>query len=70
MVHPNHSTHNPERKMKNPEFHKPFIQSLVFVAIVTIVSMVFSHIYIRKHLSSTIKPHDFTSAPSEFSTKQ
>jgi hypothetical protein len=50
--------------MKNDEFHVPFIKSLVVVAAVTIVSMVFVHHYIPKLYDSYQDSQEYTSSPS------
>ena len=50
--------------MKNDEFHVPFIQSLMVVAFVTIVSMVFAHHYIPKLYDSYQNSQEYTSSPS------
>jgi hypothetical protein len=50
--------------MKNDEFHVPFIKSLMVVATVTIVSMVFAHYYIPKLYDSYQNTQEYTSSPS------
>jgi len=50
--------------MKNDEFHIPFIKSLMVVAVVTIVSMVFAHHYIPKLYDSYQNSQEYTSSPS------
>ena len=47
------------------EFHIPFIKSLVFVAVVTIVSMVSVHIYLHKSLSLPQNTPVYTSSESQ-----
>jgi hypothetical protein len=42
--------------MRTNEFHKPFIQSLVLVAFVTVFGMVSSRYVINYYLSSKISP--------------
>jgi hypothetical protein len=50
--------------MKNEEFHVPFIQSLIVVAVVTVFTMSFTHYYIP-HLYNTYQnPQEYTSSPS------
>jgi hypothetical protein len=50
--------------MKNDEFHIPFIKSLMVVAFVTVVSMVFAHHYIPKLYDSYQNSQEYTSSPS------
>lgn len=50
--------------MKNDEFHVPFIQSLIIVAVVTVFSMSFVHYYIPKLYNSYQNPQEYTSGPS------
>ncbi len=50
--------------MNNQEFHIPFIKSLMVVAAVTIVSMVFAHHYIPKLYDSYQNSQEYTSLPS------
>jgi len=50
--------------MNNQEFHIPFIKSLMVVAAVTIVSMVFAHYYIPKLYDSYQNSQEYTSSPS------
>lgn len=50
--------------MNNQEFHIPFIKSLMVVAAVTIVSMVFAHHYIPKLYNSYHNSQEYTSSPS------
>jgi len=51
------------------EFHKPFIKSLVFCAIVTIVSMVCTRIFIENYMSSNKSTPSFTSQKSQVSSE-
>lgn len=51
----------------NEEFHKPFIKSLLVVAIGTVVFMVSSHFLVEYYFSHYSNTQVFTSAPSEFS---
>jgi len=53
---------------KIEEYHVPFIKSLVFIAVVTIVSMVSIHYFITKSLFSSIEPPTYTSQKSQDST--
>jgi hypothetical protein len=55
--------------MKNDEFHVPFIQSLVIVALVTVFSMTFAHFYIPKLYKSYQNSQEYTVAPSYNSAK-
>lgn len=50
--------------MKNDEFHVPFIQSLIIVALVTVFSMSFAHYYIPKLYDSYKNSQEYTSSPS------
>ena len=50
--------------MKNDEFHVPFIQSLIIVALVTVFSMSFAHYYIPKLYDSYQNSQEYTSSPS------
>lgn len=53
---------------KFAEYHVPFIKSLVFIAVVTIVSMVSIHYFIKNSLSSQPKSPIYTSQKSQDST--
>lgn len=55
--------------MKNDEFHVPFIQSLIIIAVVTVFSMSFAHYYIPKLYDSYQNPQQYTSGPSYNSAK-
>jgi hypothetical protein len=71
MVHFNNGPYHKERKMKNDDFHKPFIKSMMFVAFITIVSMISSHYlinYYGKHSISSIKTIEYSSQKSQDST--
>lgn len=50
--------------MKNTEFHKPFLQSLVFIGVVTIVSLLFAHYYVPKIINSYTKSVKYSSSSS------
>jgi hypothetical protein len=50
--------------MKNDEFHVPFIQSLIIVALVTVFTMSFAHYYIPKLYDSYHNSQEYTSLPS------
>lgn len=50
--------------MKNNEFHVPFIQSLIIIAIVTVFSMSFAHYYIPKLYDSYQNTQEYTSSSS------
>lgn len=54
---------------KTGEFHIPFIKSLAFVALVTIVSMISVRFYLLKSLSSINNPPVYTSSESQYNTK-
>lgn len=47
--------------MKNDEFHVPFIQSLIIIAVVTVFSMSFAHYYIPKLYDSYQNSQEYTS---------
>ncbi len=47
--------------MKNEEFHVPFIQSLIIIAVVTVFSMSFAHYYIPKLYDSYKNSQEYTS---------
>jgi hypothetical protein len=55
--------------MSKEDFHIPFLQSMVIIASVTLVSMVLSRIFIEKYLFIPQKSQEFTSAPLDYSTK-
>ncbi len=50
--------------MKNDQFHIPFIKNLVFIAAVTLVSMVSAHYFIYKSFSKAPNTPEYTSSPS------
>jgi hypothetical protein len=50
--------------MKNDQFHIPFINNLVFIAAVTLVSMVSAHYFIYKSFSKAPNTPEYTSSPS------
>lgn len=50
--------------MKNNEFHIPFVKNLVFICLVTIVSMVSARYFINNLYSSLSNPPQYTSQPS------
>jgi|LakMenEpi03Aug12_release.lakeMendotaPanAssembly.Ray.scaffolds.fasta_scaffold32400_15 hypothetical protein len=56
-------------KSKFEEFHVPFIKNLVFVALVTIVSMVSVHYYLTKSLSVPQQSSTYTSEQSQSTLK-
>jgi uncharacterized membrane protein len=56
-------------KSKFEEFHVPFIKNLVFVGLVTIVSMVSVHYYLTKSLSLPKKASTYTSEQSQMIPK-
>jgi hypothetical protein len=55
--------------MSKEDFHIPFLQSMVIIASVTLVSMVLSRILIEKYLVFPQKSVEFTSAPLGLNTK-
>ena len=50
--------------MKKEEFHVPFINSLIIVALVTVFTMTFAHYYIPKLYDSYQNTQEYTSLPS------
>jgi hypothetical protein len=55
--------------MKNTEFHKPFIKNLVFIGLVTIVSMVSVHYFIHNMFIGPSNSLEYTSQKSQMSTE-
>ena len=55
--------------MKNTEFHIPFIKSLLFVGLVTIVSMISAHYFIDYLYESNSPTPIYTSHDSQISSK-
>ena len=55
--------------MKDDDFHIPFLHGLIFVAIVTIVSMTFAHHFINYRYFPVFKSSSFTSQESQISTE-
>lgn len=53
--------------MKTQEIHKPFIKSLVFLGLVTLVSMVSARILIENYMSKKQSTPIFTSQKSQSS---
>lgn len=51
--------------MKDDDFHIPFLHGMIVVAIVTVVSMVFSHHFINVYYNSLEKNTIFTSQESQ-----
>lgn len=47
--------------MENNEFHKPFIKSLIFIAVVTMFAMVLTDKFMNNYLSHKYKTPIFTS---------
>lgn len=56
-------------KSKFEEFHVPFIKNLVFVGLVTVVSMVSVHYYLTKSLSAPQQSSAYTSEQSQSMSK-
>lgn len=50
--------------MQNNEFHVPFIQSLIIIALVTVFSMSFAHYYIPRLYDSYQNSQEYTSSSS------
>jgi hypothetical protein len=56
-------------KSKFEEFHVPFIKNLVFVALVTVVSMISVRYYLTNSLSASQQSSIYTSEQSQFQLK-
>jgi len=56
--------------MISKEFHKPFIKSLIIVAVVTLVTMVSSKFMIEYYYSLSFLPHKTPGYPSQKSQEQ
>jgi hypothetical protein len=54
----------------NNEFHKPFIKSLIVVAVVTLVTMVSSKFIIEYYYNLSFLPHKSPGYPSQKSQEQ
>lgn len=54
--------------MKNTEFHIPFIKNLVFIGLVTIVSMVSVHYFLHNMFMEPSNSLEYTSQKSSIST--
>ena len=52
-------------KSKIEEFHVPFIKNLVFIAILTLVSMVSVHYFIQNTMSTPSESPQYTSDRSD-----
>lgn len=52
-------------KSKIEEFHVPFINNLVFIAILTLVSMVSVHYFIQNTMSNPSESPQYTSDRSD-----
>ena len=50
------------------EFHKPFIKSLVLIAVVTIFAMVSSHYIVNYYENLSLKTIEYSSHNSQFGT--
>ena len=59
-----HHSYLKGRKMKNDQFHIPFIKSLFLIAFVTIVSMVSVRLFVPKLYSNNQEPQEYTSFKS------
>jgi hypothetical protein len=57
------------KKSKFEEFHVPFIKNLVFVALVTVVSMISVRYYLTNSLSASQQSSVYTSEQSQFQPK-
>ena len=54
--------------MTNNEFHVPFIKSLIFVAVFTLVSMSLVHYFLSPKFFSETKSPNYTSQQSQIQT--
>jgi uncharacterized protein (DUF1919 family) len=57
------------KKSKFEEFHVPFIKNLVFVALVTVVSMISVRYYLTNSLSASQQSSVYTSEQSQIPLK-
>ena len=57
------------KKSKFEEFHVPFIKNLVFVALVTVVSMISVRYYLTNSLSASQQSSLYTSEQSQITPK-
>ena len=57
------------KKSKFEEFHVPFIKNLVFVALVTVVSMISVRYYLTNSLSAYSQSSVYTSEQSQITPK-
>lgn len=60
---------NTETQMNKEDFHIPFLHGMVVVAVVTVVSMVFAHIFITNTYIPLQKTSSFTSQESQYSSE-
>lgn len=56
-------------KSKFEEFHVPFIKSLLFVAVVTVGTMLSVHFYLSKALSNPSQTTIYTSQESQYKSE-
>ena len=56
-------------KSKNDDFHMPFIKNLVFVSLVTIVSMITTHFLVVNYLPNLIQNQEYTIQQSHIQPK-
>jgi hypothetical protein len=54
---------------KNDDFHIPFIKNLVFVSLVTIVSMITTHFLVVNYLPRLIQTQEYTTQQSQIQPK-
>jgi uncharacterized membrane protein len=54
---------------KNDDFHIPFIKNLVFVSLVTIVSMITTHFLVVNYLPKLIQTQEYTTQQSQIQPK-
>jgi uncharacterized membrane protein len=54
---------------KNDDFHIPFIKNLVFVSLVTIVSMITTHFLVVNYLPNLIQTQEYTTQQSQIQPK-
>ena len=53
--------------LKKDEFHVPFIKNLVFIGLVTIVSMITTRFFLVNYIGTYLKTPEYTSSKSYIS---
>lgn len=69
FLHHSHLLYSKRGKYKMRQFHQPFINSLIFITLCTIVSMLSVPYFVQKLYSTPYKNQAFTTFPSDISTK-